>query len=371
MAASFAPDTILVSRSHGETRYALLVGAEVIEVRFVRDAEIQPGGVYAGRAGARLPMGKALFVDFGDVLPGVMPVKDLPPQGAALAVEVVVPARGDKGAELKASTVKIPEDAKLPCLLRAAPTPVAAWVSCYGNGIARIISSPGEEAARLKKLLGAVVEEHDAGTDVFSAFGVDEVVEAALRAEVPLPCGGSLIIETTAAVTAIDVNSGPADTGVANMEAVTATAAALRLRNIAGHIVVDIIPARKRTVLPRHLAEALDADPVHARVAGVTPLGMLELTRQRIGLSLGEQLCDAGGKLSAATVAYGLLRDAVRFVLSSKSAGVKITAAPEVVALLQGPLRAALGEAEDAVKGGVTLVPRADYGRQRVELAAP
>jgi Ribonuclease G/E len=366
VAALFAPDTILVSRSPGETRYALLAGEELIEVRHVRDAEIQPGAIYVGRAGAKLPSGKAIFVEFGDVLPGVLPIKDLPPQGTALAVEVVVPARGDKGAELKASAEKIPHDAKGPALLRAAPEPVQTWVSCYGNGITRVVAAPRTEAARLVKLLGVAVE--DSSEDPFAAFGVDAAVETALSPHVPLPCGGGLIIEATAAVT-IDVNSGPADPGVANMEALTAAASALRLRNIAGHILIDIIPTRRRTVLPRHLAEALDADPVPSRVAGVTPLGMIEMTRQRLGLSLAETLCEADGRVRAATVAYRALRTAVRHAHTAKAATVQIAAAPDVIALLQEGLRRALNEAEEAVKGEIALVVRADFERARVEVA--
>lgn len=369
VAAIYVPETILVSRSPGETRYALLAGEVVVEVRHVRDAEVQPGAVYAARVGAKLPAGKAVFVEFGDALPGVLPVKDLPPQGAAVAVEVVVPARGEKGAEMKASAVTIPHDAKLPCLLQAAPEPAAVWAECYGNGIARVVAAPGTEAARLGKLLGRVVDEHDDVTDLFAAFGVDHAIEAALDPVVPLPCGGSLIIESTAAAVTIDVNSGPAEQGVANIEAVAAAAAALRLRNIAGHILIDIIPTRSRKVLPPHLADALGADPVPARVAGVTPLGMLEMTRQRIGLSLAETLCDAHGRLSAATVAYRALRAALRQVFAAKTARVQITAAPEVIALLQGPLRAALSEAEKAVKGEITLAAHADFARDRVDIA--
>jgi Ribonuclease G/E len=166
----------------------------------------------------------------------------------------------------------------------------------------------------------------------------------------------------------IDVNSGPAEHGVANMEALTAAAAALRLRNIAGHILIDIIPTRRRTVLPRHMAEVLDSDPVSARVAGVTPLGMIEMTRQRIGLSLAEMLCDATGLLSAPSVGYRALRAALRHAAAAKAAAVQILAAPEVVAILQGPLRAALREAEDAVKGEIKLEARTDYTRTRVDV---
>jgi Ribonuclease G/E len=92
------------------------------------------------------------------------------------------------------------------------------------------------------------------------------------------------------------------------------------------------------------------------------------MTRQRIGLSLAETLCDADGRLSAATVAYRALRQAVRHAVVTKTASVQIMAAPDVIALLQGGLRRALNEAEGAVKGEIKLATREGYERTRVEV---
>lgn len=367
------PDTMLVSRSPGETRYALMAGEELIEVVHRRDAEVQPGAIYLGRAGARLAGINALFVDIGDAVPGVLAFKaKLPAQGAAVPVAVVVPPRGGKGAELKFAEAEKFADVKAPGLLRAAPEPIHAWWARDAKTLRRILCAPRAETTRVKALLPAAapVADHGAGADMFAAYGVDEAIAAALRAEVSLPGGGSLIIESTAAVTAVDVNSGAADPATANAEALGVLAMELRRRNIAGHIVVDMIPerARRRAAWPRLLAEALADDSVPAQVAGLTPLGMIELTRRRLGLSLAEALQERDGVLSAASVAYGLLRDAVRFAISEKAAGVALEAAPEVVALLQGALRAALDEAEATVKGRITLGARAEFARGRREL---
>ncbi len=370
MAARQAPDTILVSRSPGETRYALLAGEAVVEVIHRRDGEMQPGAVYLGRITARVPGVNAVFVEIGDTVPGVLTIKHPPPLGTAIAVTVTVPARGDKGAELKVVDVPIPSDAKVPSLLQVSSEPVTEWLTCYDQGIARITATPRREAQRLRTMLGPAVTVGDDDGDLFAAEGVDEAIEAGLQQVVPLPSGGSLIIEHTAAVVAIDVNSGPSDPGQANGEAIVAVAAELRRRNIAGHILVDIIPTRRRGVLPRQLAEAFSDDPVTAHIAGLTPLGMIELSRQRLGLSLRETLCDDAGGLSAASVAYRLLRDAVRFALTEKAAGVTVSAAPEVVALLKGALKPALDEARDIVKGGIVLNPRADFARTRTDVRA-
>ena len=357
------PDAIFVMRSPGETRYALLAGEDLIEVVHRRDAAIQPGAVYVGRILAGVPGVPAAFVEIGDALPGVMSFKGrLPPQGSALAVTVIVPPRPGKGAELKAADGKA-EGA--PRLLTPAPEPVSVWWDCYRDGIQEILVSPRREVARLKALLpdAPVVD----GARAFFA-GVDEAIEAALAPTVALPSGGSIVIEHTAAVVAIDINSGAGDPGEANGEAVTAIAAELRKRNISGHILIDLIPSRRRSAFVRAMADALSPDPVQSNIAGITPLGMIELTRRRTGLSLAETLCDLDGHLSALSVGYRLLREAVAFAHADKCAGVAATAAPEVVAALQGPLQAALAEAKDEIKGEVRLAARAEFTRTRTQL---
>ena len=362
------PDTILVARAPGETRYALLAGDEVIEIAHRRDADIQPGTVYAGRIGAGVPGVAAVFVDIGDAVPGVLALKGrAPPQGSAVAVVVIVPPRADKGAELKISVVKIPEGGKAPQIIAAAPEPATVWWECYRDGIARVRCAPRREVMRVKALLGTGAPVEEGAPDFFGV--VDDAIDAALNSTVALPGGGSLIIEHTAAVTAIDVNSGAGDPSAANGDAVPAVAAALRQRNIAGHIVVDFIPSRHRSKLARSLADAVSPDAVATNVAGISPLGLVELTRKRAGLSLAETLCDARGQQSVATVAYGVLRDALRFAHSAKAARVTASVAPEVAAVLQGRLRAAFTEAEGELKGEIALKARAEFMRTRTELA--
>jgi ribonuclease G len=364
---SRVPDTILVSRSPGETRYALLAGDEVIEIVHRRDFAMQAGAIHVGRIGAGVPGVSAVFVELGDTQPGVMHVKGRPPpQGSAVAVSIVVPARAGKGADLKLSDMVVPPDAKVPSVLRAAPSHVLTWWDCYRDGIERIAVSPSREMMAVKALLSADAPVEEGGAGLFAE--IDATIEAEVQPHLPLPSGGSLIIEHTAAVTAIDVNSGSSDPGTANSEAVIAVAAALRRRNIAGHIVVDFISSGKRSNLARALADAVSPDLTQTNVAGVTPLGMVELTRKRVGLSLAETVCDAGGGFSTATVAYKLLRDAVHLAFTERAAEVEASCAPEVAAQVQGPLRAALDEARDTIKGDIKLTARADFSRHRVEL---
>jgi Ribonuclease G/E len=368
-ARSPLPDTILVARSPGETRYALLADEVVLAVVHRRDAEVQPGAIYHGRVRAPVPGTGAVFVDYGEALPGVLHIKSPPPEGSALGVIVTAPPRPGKGAELKAVKAVITSGAKLPRLAAPAPEPVTDWMARYGASIRAIICQPLREVARVRALLDAdaPVESHSADADLFAAFGVDEAIEAALQPEVKLPSGGSIIVEHTRALTVIDVNSGGSDPARANFEAMAAVAQELRRRNIAGHILIDVIPTKARASLPRVLTKALAADPNPAQVVGFTSLGLLEMTRQRMGLSLAEALMDKG-ELSAASIAYRALRFLVRAAAKSGAPKWTMNLASDVAALLQGPLARAVNEARELTKTEVQIVPRADFKREQMDI---
>lgn len=364
MAESGPYYTIAVSRSPGERRAALLNNGELVEVVHTRDAAIHPGAVYVGRVGARVPGVDAVFVAIDNGPPGVLKTKEPPSEGTAIAVSVVVPPRPGKGPELKVVNQAL-VGAAPPTLLASAPDPVVTWWERYASQIHSIVCDAAREATRLKELLGiAPITLHDGG-NLFGDLGIDEAIEVALLPNVDLPNGGSVIIETTAAITAIDINSGASDPATANHAAITVIARELRKRNLAGHFVVDVIPGKGTGALPRLLTKAMADDPCPTRVVGTTPLGMIELTRQRLGLSLAEQLLDENGALSVATVAYACLRQGVRKALREKSAHLTIAAAPDVVALLQGPLRAALTEASESVKTDIKLVSQSSFSRAK------
>jgi ribonuclease E/ribonuclease G len=341
----------------------------VLAVAHRRDAEVQPGAIYHGRVKAPVPGVGAVFVDYGEALPGVLYVKSPPPDGGAVAVTVTVPPRPGKGAELKPVKSAIASGAKVPLLVEAAPEPVTEWIARYGASIRAIICQPLREVARVRALLDpeAPVESHSADADLFAAFGVDEAIEAALKPEVKLPSGGSIIVEHTRALTVIDVNSGGSDPARANYEGMAAVALELRRRNVAGHILIDVIPTKARAALPRILTKALAADPNPAQVVGLTSLGLLEMTRQRMGLSLVEALMDKG-ELSAASMAYRALRALVRAASKSGAPKWTVNLAPDVAALLQGPLARAVGEARELSKTEIQIVPRADLKREQLDV---
>ncbi|WP_410788447.1 Rne/Rng family ribonuclease [Kribbella sp. C-35] len=151
-----------------------------------------------------------------------------------------------------------------------------------------------------------------AQSDVFSDYRIDEQIKKALDRKVWLPSGGSLIIDRTEAMTVVDVNTGKF-TGSGgnleetvtknNLEAAEEIVRQLRLRDIGGIIVIDFIDMvleSNRDLVLRRLVECLGRDRTKHQVAEVTSLGLVQMTRKRIGTGLLEAFsenCDhCGGR---------------------------------------------------------------------------
>lgn len=140
----------------------------------------------------------------------------------------------------------------------------------------------------------------DDSGDIFDSFRVHEQVAKALERKVFLPSGGSLIIDRTEAMTVIDVNTGKF-TGTSgnleatvtsnNLEAAEEIVRQLRLRDIGGIIVIDfidmVLPANRELLL-RRLVECLGRDRTRHQVTEVTSLGLVQMTRKKIGTGLAE-----------------------------------------------------------------------------------
>jgi len=140
----------------------------------------------------------------------------------------------------------------------------------------------------------------DSDHDIFHDYRLDEQIAKALERKVFLPSGGSLIIDRTEAMTVIDVNTGKF-TGTGgnlestvtrnNLEAAEEIVRQLRLRDIGGIIVIDFIDMvlpSNRELLLRRLVECLGRDRTRHQVAEITSLGLVQMTRKRIGTGLLE-----------------------------------------------------------------------------------
>ncbi len=192
--------------------------------------------------------------------------------------------------------------------------------------------------------------EHYAGDrPLFDLYGVEEEIEKALCKRVQLKSGGYLIIDQTEAMTTIDVNTG-AFVGTrnleetvlkTNLEAASALARQLRVRNLGGIIIIDFIdmkdPGHRRQVL-RNLERALERDHARTAISPVSDLGLVQMTRKRTRESLERTLCETcatcqgrGTVKSAETICYEIFREILRDARSYDNDTLLVLASQSVV----------------------------------------
>jgi ribonuclease E len=149
--------------------------------------------------------------------------------------------------------------------------------------------------------LGEKVTQHEGPEGVFDAENVTDQLRKALERKVWLPSGGYIVIDRTEALTVIDVNTGRyvgktslEDTVVrTNLEAAAEVVRQLRLRDIGGIIIIDFIDmllARNREQVLREFRHELERDKTKTQVIGISPLGLVEMTRKNVSEGLLEAL---------------------------------------------------------------------------------
>ncbi len=198
----------------------------------------------------------------------------------------------------------------------------------------------------------------DAKKPLFEKYGIEEAIQSTLRRRVDLPSGGYLLIDYTEAMTVIDINSGSftgrgkgarlEDTITkTNLEAADEVVRQLRLRDIGGIIVIDFIDmsrSRNRDAVLKTLRKALDEDRTKTYVVEISPLGLVEMTRQNVTegvreiLTKGCPTCDGEGVvLSEETVAIDAERRLRELAAERPSAeAYLIQIHPRVAGLLAG-----------------------------------
>ena len=158
-----------------------------------------------------------------------------------------------------------------------------------------------KECARISRHARNLVQLYDGRYPIFDHYGVETQLEEAFRRKVPLKSGGYLVIDETEALIAVDVNTGrhkgkgSQEDAIleVNLEAVEEVARQLRIRNIGGLVVLDLIDMKSRKhqqQVYRALKAACRRDKARTNVTQISELGLLEMTRQRFEQSLLSQM---------------------------------------------------------------------------------
>ncbi len=205
------------------------------------------------------------------------------------------------------------EKVQAPALLHSEPDLLIKIVrDVFNEDFQKMIISGDEARETIERYLRAVapdllerVEAYTGERDAFDEFRISEQIEKALDRKVWLPSGGSLVIDRTEAMTVVDVNTGKfvgsggnleETVTKNNLEAAEEIVRQLRLRDIGGIIVVDFIDMvleSNRDLVLRRLVECLSRDRTKHQVAEVTSLGLVQMTRKKLGLGLLESFSEA------------------------------------------------------------------------------
>ena len=335
---------ILAEASPGEVRTALLLAGRLTEAWVERPA--RPDGVedlHRGRVVAISAAMSGAFVALQGNETGFLPesaasaprqpIKQAVQEGQVLGLRVTRAAQAGKGPRL--SAVLTDAEAALiaaapqgaPRLVARGPSAAERLAARYPKAVLRVTGVG--LVARLRVALGdRVLAQHGA---VF-----DEEIEgefaALAESAVALPGGGVLHIQTTRALTALDVDSGGAADGLArfNEAALPEISRQIRLRNLSGAMLLDVagLSAKRRQALLEPLRAALAPDRL-ARLVGLTGLGLVEIVRDRIHPPLAEIL--------HTPLAEGLaaLRQAARDAAARPAHRLMLEARPEVIAGLR------------------------------------
>ncbi|WP_113260551.1 Rne/Rng family ribonuclease [Agrobacterium cavarae] len=253
----------------------------------------------------------------------------------------------------------------------------------YNKDISEIIVS-GEEGYReakdfMKMLMPShakVVQPYRDIHPIFSRSGIEAQLDRMLQPQVTLKSGGYLIINQTEALVSIDVNSGRStrehsieETALAtNLEAAEEVARQLRLRDLAGLVVIDFIDMeekRNNRSVEKKLKDCLKNDRARIQVGRISHFGLLEMSRQRIRASVLEsttQICShcggTGHVRSESSIALHVLRGVEEYLLRNTTHNITVRTTPETALYLLNHKRGTIVDYEE--RFGVSIIIAAD-----------
>jgi len=262
----------------------------------------------------------------------------------------------------------------------------------FGDEIDKMVIDDPEEYEKVGLVAGIVAPKlkeriylYDRDEPVFDYFGIEKDLDRLLEHKVPLKSGGSLVVDETEALTAIDVNTGKqvGTTGLsdtilkANLEAAEEVCRQLRLRDMGGIIVIDFIDmedAADKKKLQDFFEKLLSRDRARTRVGKISSLGLIEITRKRTGESVTEAItsvcpmCEGRGRIASAdTVGLWVERE-MRRRMNEPGNAFYVECHPGVVESLIGLDGEDIEELEHELKRGLYIRANVDFDFEDFEI---
>ncbi|WP_457573174.1 Rne/Rng family ribonuclease [Desulfolithobacter sp.] len=217
---------------------------------------------------------------------------------------------------------------------------------------------------------------HRGAKPIFNQHNVEEQIESIYQPQVPLPSGGSIVINPTEALVAIDVNSGRTSKNgdfdetifLANMEAADELARQLRLRDLGGLIVVDFIDMRNKKHIrevEKQVKAAMKRDKAKVDISRISRFGLMQISRQKMGAPIEKgsyrrcEYCQGRGVIrSVETLALYYLRRIQTGISRKKVNRVEARLPLEVAQYLLNKKRTELAELENRHQATIDIIPR-------------
>ena len=236
------------------------------------------------------------------------------------------------------------------------------------------------------------VKYYNDPTPLFNRFQIESQIESAFQREIRLPSGGAIIVDHTEALISIDVNSAKSTKGgdieetalTTNLEAANEIARQLRIRNSGGLIVIDFIDMmlqRHQREVEERLKTALAIDRARVQIGYISRFGLLEMSRQRLGSSIGESSripcprCQGQGSIrNTESLSLSILRLIEEEALKENTKQVRAILPVDIAAYILNEKREAISTIEKRQKIGIVIVPSAhlltpQYEVERIRLS--
>ena len=246
--------------------------------------------------------------------------------------------------------------------------------------IEKILVDSKEEYRKVSRFAGIIHPElrkkifyYRGKTPLYEKYGVEEHIEKIFRRKIFLKSGGSIVIEATEGLVAIDVNTGkftgrrnPEETAFkTNMDAASEIARQIMLRDLGGIIVIDFIDMSERshrTKVREMLGNAFKMDKAKINILPISSIGLVEMTRQRIRKSLESvsfrecPYCNGMGRVKTpATIAIESLRRLERQLKDSRSREISLVSHPDVAGYLEASFKNILRSLERKFRKKITV----------------
>jgi len=232
------------------------------------------------------------------------------------------------------------------------------------------------------------IERYEGRIPIFDHFDLEAQIHSNLERKVPLKSGGSLVIDQSEALTAIDVNSGryvgkhdlEETVYRTNLEAVKEVVHQLRFRNIGGLIIIDLIDMESREnreKVYRTLQDAVRSDKAKTNVLKISELGLVEMTRKRTRENLVQALCEPCGScegrgyvLSSESVGFKVMREIRKDMPAFCGHELAVTVSPQVAHQLLGPESGALETLAEELGRKIEVRARPGLHQEQFEISA-